>query len=309
MKISENTTDKIFYTIILILFAFGIYLKFPSYILSLDSTSSFAISNVFIYQSISYLIIPTALFILFRIWSNKKSKYKEFFNILFFSFVFLVISFPFAYIILDLGRQLSKVNNVRIGSSDGWLAFIGSLLGGIITMIALIFTLRHEKNIREDDMKNRELEIAILSTPVLKLSLSSYVNNKVKILTVQNLSNNKYMFTFSGNFIVENISSNFALFKNVQIGNMKDITNKLNNNCIREFNIINLEILKNDLIPPQTSQEINFSLETEFNNFDSLTLDFIFVYSDFKNLNNYAVNSKFSIEFDVITVDELKQVY
>ena len=40
-----------------------------------------------------------------------------------------------------------------IGSIDAWIGFAGSILGGTITMLALIFTINHEISIRREEKR------------------------------------------------------------------------------------------------------------------------------------------------------------
>lgn len=63
-----------------------------------------------------------------------------------------LFSIPLTYIILWLGRILSnRYLEFKIGSSDGWLGFIGSIIGSIITMVALVISLNSERANRRED--------------------------------------------------------------------------------------------------------------------------------------------------------------
>lgn len=72
-----------------------------------------------------------------------------------------IISLPLVYYILVLGRELSKYENIKIGTPDGWLGFIGSLIGSLITIIALKYTIFDNNKNRRDDKVSES--IAFLS--------------------------------------------------------------------------------------------------------------------------------------------------
>lgn len=90
-------------------------------------------------------------------------------NILIGLTAFTITAFPLTYGILIFGRNLSELEGVKIGSADGWLAFIGSIIGGLVTMIAVVITINNENKKRELEKEDREQSEDIEHIPLLKI--------------------------------------------------------------------------------------------------------------------------------------------
>lgn len=116
----------------------------------------FSIWNTNLYENLSptsFLIflsmqIYTSLIILISIFYNFKRKNEQSklnFNIFLIVSFIVIFSIPITYLILKVGRILSLNADTKIGTPDGWLGFIGSIIGGIITMIAVVYTIQHER--------------------------------------------------------------------------------------------------------------------------------------------------------------------
>jgi len=189
MKIDDKKIDKIVYSISAILIFTTIHFQFPEFILKIDVTNRFVVSNILIYQGIYYLVIPTLIYILIQIWKPFKKRFIELINIIYLTVIVFVISFPIAYQILNLGKELSKIPSVQIGSSNGWLSFIGSIFGGLITLIALIFTLNHQNRTREEIERVSQFPLIGLETFDLNSSLNINVPSPIK-LNIKVLGNN-----------------------------------------------------------------------------------------------------------------------
>lgn len=107
-----------------------------------------------------FILLLLVVFIL--IFTSRHSLIKDYKTISFFLIIVAISSIPIAYILLKTGRYLKIYNTeLKIGTPDGWLGFIGSILGSIITLVALIISFDNEnKNRREDKLAE---SIAFLS--------------------------------------------------------------------------------------------------------------------------------------------------
>lgn len=122
--------------------------------------------ELFIIISVQIAYNSSIAIYIYFLWKggNKNSLSRD---ILIYSVIFIILSFPTTYGILLLGKQLSSIDGVKIGTADGWLSFIGSLLGGIITMTALLFTIKHEKNIRQEEAQDLKQQTAFQTIPII----------------------------------------------------------------------------------------------------------------------------------------------
>ncbi len=77
-----------------------------------------------------------------------------------------------AYIILNLARHTIPII-FHIGSVDAWIGFSGSIISGIITMMALLYTIMHEAKIRDEDKIQKKIELGLQFMPIIELSFES----------------------------------------------------------------------------------------------------------------------------------------
>lgn len=143
--------SKIGDTIIILTFTFSLWMM---------STESTGTSSSMIIIAFKLVVSIWLINSLINTWRKQNEDSKFLRNILSLTAIIVIVSFPFSYIVLMFGRGLSSEPGAQIGTADGWLAFIGSILGGAITMIALIFTIRHEnrKMLKERDLRLQEIE-------------------------------------------------------------------------------------------------------------------------------------------------------
>lgn len=135
---------------------------------------------------IPILFVCNSLFYLFKIIKGSQKNIKAIneqkkdeLNTIWFSTNIKVIEFILAtYLIINIARYLIP-SIFHIGSVDAWIGFSGSIISGIITMMALLYTINHEATIREEDKKTRLNEIALQSIPILKIcpSVKSAINS------------------------------------------------------------------------------------------------------------------------------------
>lgn len=233
---------------------------------------------------------------LYFLWFKKSESDKLFRNIIIATTIITIFSFPITYGLLILGRNLSHFDGVRIGTPDGWLAFIGSILGGIITMAAVVFTINNERKIREEDevkhleyQKNNLMPIIDLDFPInpdgsIKHSTDVYINI----------------------FIIRNESSCHALIQNLDIINYtfftEDHSEELLNferNTIKDSidQLPDIQILENTVIPGNSSKnfpfiirlpdKINDYIFTNKNTSAKLLLTIDITYTDILGLQKY----------------------
>lgn len=158
IKINFGIISKIILTIYLIYGSIAL--------LNINVTSLTHPLEFFIIISVQISYNASIAIYLYFLWIGKSNDNLNR-NILIYSTIFVTLSFPATYGILSLGRQLSNIDGVKIGTADGWLSFIGSLLGGIITMTALIFTIKHEKNIRIEESQELKNQFAYQTIPIV----------------------------------------------------------------------------------------------------------------------------------------------
>lgn len=77
-------------------------------------------------------------------------------DILIITFVFIFSAPVLVYFIIFLIRQYLVNNIITIGNAITWIGFAGSILGGSITMLAVLFTIRDNNKKREEDEKKFE---------------------------------------------------------------------------------------------------------------------------------------------------------
>lgn len=163
----------------------------------------------FIVLSIQVVFVLSSLVYLYFLWFSKSKEDLLFRNIIIITTGFVLLSFPITYAILFLGRNLSSINNIKIGTADGWLSFIGSILGGIITMLALFFTLQSEQTKRTEEKGIKSLPYlkakSITSNEELREKAAvSFPTQESKKL----ISSDSFYVDFS--IVFENTSSNIA---------------------------------------------------------------------------------------------------
>lgn len=191
-------------------------------------------------------------------------------KIIFLILILFIIAAPITYlIILIIDKLIVPYLPFVIleGSKDAWINFFGTLFSGITTLIALLFTIKHE-NQKQKKEEIKYIRPFILIKPILKKDFDDTVEN------------NNYFYYFSTR--VENISEN--LVKDLQLVEEK----------VFEFNE---ETKKYDL----NQQEL---LETDNTNYCIYTVlldDFKIIaphsFFDFQTnliINNYSESSKIS---------------
>lgn len=154
-------------------------------ILSVNMSLAFTLFSIF-------FIIDAIVLITF----TKKNIESDIMNI---SFFVLVLSSPLVYGLIYYLKTFYLPANpqvVHIGSIDSWIGFAGSILSGLLVMISLVYTIKHERLIRDEDKKNELL-------PFIAVDVKGYINRDT-------LQNNTLVINREWLFFVNNISNNPA---------------------------------------------------------------------------------------------------
>lgn len=185
-----------------------LYLFYGTFVLASINVSSLKYPlELFIVYSVQISYNASIAVYLFFFWFRNKKEENQFRNIIIVTTVFIIASFPVSYGILIFGRNLSQFEGIQIGTADGWLAFIGSLLGGVITMLAVIFTINHEKSIRkEEEIKRLEEKVSELM-PILNFSFKTIENDQIVLEQGSSLLISKLI----------NVSSQHAIINKMKI--------------------------------------------------------------------------------------------
>lgn len=102
------------------------------------------------------------------------------------SLIVIVASPIIVYLFLILASNLSLFY-VRIGGEDAWIGFAGSIIGGSLTMLALVFTLKQQDDIRKSD---KTLSIMPILSIEPENGTGKDFNIDVRKFVILNLSNN-----------------------------------------------------------------------------------------------------------------------
>lgn len=96
---------------------------------------------------------------------------------------FIVVASPIAtYFIALLCRDTTAIPH--LGSADAWIDFSGSIIGGSLTMLALAFTIHHERKVAEENERQNirptlfcKIKNEVLADKYGQISLPDCVNN------------------------------------------------------------------------------------------------------------------------------------
>ena len=109
----------------------------------------------------------------------------------------IVVAAPVAtYLIALLCKNIMVIPH--LGDVDAWISFSGSIIGGSLTMLALIFTLHHERKVSEENERQNirptlfcKIKNEVLDVQCGQISLPNCVNNYDQIYwELNNVSSN-----------------------------------------------------------------------------------------------------------------------
>ncbi len=168
-------------------------------------------------------------------------------------------------IIFIILRNPDRFSGSIVGHSSDWIAFSGSIIGGMMTMLAVIYTIQHEKILRKQEQIDQ-------IKPFIHIDLKMYENSR------------KYAFNDRDEMIslylqVNNISNN-----NLRDFQIKDIVRKSNLTDALDDLIIQERIPDNYL----SSSENKLGL-IKANSLQTLYLSFVYLEKS-KTIGNLSRN-------------------
>jgi len=248
--------------------------------------------------------ISILIYIYFRWFKNEKSeRFNR--NILIGLTVFTIIIFPVTYGILIFGRNLSEFEGVKIGTADGWLAFIGSIIGGLVTMIAVVITINNERKIRNSE-NSRQLERHKNELrPIIDFTFVHDEKNEI--------------FQEYPTFLISEISNesnSHAIIQEIKIfENVYELKNGDYKLMFKEDSSSEMQIysFSDQILAGRTSKELLFSIPVDFEVMEYLSksLDTLFIkiilnitFTDIQNLQKYKLFSIRKIGVNATKVDD-----
>lgn len=247
------------YLMSLVLFTLGLFSYSTKYI-------TFAI----IVESVSFILFLLALLL-------QLIEHDQEYRIYYFT-IFVVLTAPLSIYSLGLFTQVYKLNIIQFGLSGDWIGFAGSIIGGAMTMFALIFTIQHETKIRKQEKID-------LKRPYIDLDFERSKTNQ-KFIKCYEAEENIELFLHVSN-ISNNIVRNFEIIK---------LERYIENNAKYKSMLINEQII--DAIIVTTYSKLHLIKANEakqlflcFDHFDSLD-----VKRGVSRILDFKVKSKF---FDV----------
>ncbi|PKM86598.1 MAG: hypothetical protein CVU85_07630 [Firmicutes bacterium HGW-Firmicutes-10] len=111
-----------------------------------------------------------------------------YYSIFLFVLVFTLLAFIFTYIAQHLYLSYPLLQQFAVGSIDSWIQFLGSLLGGSLTLIALILTFQYTDKQRKDEKILNLMPVCIIR--LSDSSRSSEQINNIFAIDIVNISEN-----------------------------------------------------------------------------------------------------------------------
>lgn len=136
-------------------------------------------------------------------------------NIVVAVYVILVFSAPLTYSIVYFIKFSILTNYPTlpiIGQVSDWILFSGSIIGGLTTMLALLFTITYQERSRLHENNQRLIELDIFHTPFLEINMSNQKDNHTyyhgysAVIKEQKSNYSEFI-----NLIAKNVSENTAL--------------------------------------------------------------------------------------------------
>ena len=121
--------------------------------------------------------------------------------------LFVIISSPIATYVTILIVQLVKFMLVPVGDAKTWIGFSGSIVGGAMTLFAVIFTINHDQRARDRENKRNE-----------QLMIDEKSQRLMPVIEIYPLRENDELFSkklygedgLNFIFVISNLSENHA---------------------------------------------------------------------------------------------------
>ncbi|MEF9853910.1 MAG: hypothetical protein RR787_08020 [Hydrogenoanaerobacterium sp.] len=196
-----------------------------------------------------------------------------------------------------------KFGCVLVGSIDAWIGFSGSILGGGITMFALLLTFKHEKAVAES---NNALSIR----PCIIGEFTCY-DHESKELIIADCINNYGFINWKMTNITENLANKVTICDEYSL-----VLSEYPDNYIRkddlyeEFGISIYTTLIEDyvVIKPRGEQDYKTNLSIDMNNLAQYSFEgsafmfkhaIVFQYRDITDKQTYKTKFEFGININV----------
>lgn len=210
------------------------------------------------------------------------------------TFLWAILSPMIAYLFVSCGR-LCKVLGIIdvIGSSDAWIGFAGSIIGGVITMVALHITITHEREMREHD------HIETIK-PYISCRISNYDPEERTIFVGECVNN-------YGNIkgIMKNISNNIGniQFKGEENSKEKEegVYEKIDDLDDLGISIYTVQLDNGFFLAPQETYEWNTNFGLELDDSGEFKIPnnaFSFRHSVFFEVTNVSNTDAYTFQFD-----------
>ncbi|MHC1735211.1 MAG: hypothetical protein AB9921_06015 [Erysipelotrichaceae bacterium] len=225
----------------------------------------------------AFIILLLSIIILLK---NLSDEYEKIIKIT----VLLIISFTvFAYLAALFSKTvIPKV--FAVGSVDAWIGFAGSILGGSITMVALIFTLLGDTRKSIEQKNHQEILLAKQSFPTLEIIDNSFNSNeerKIKLFKIDEKraelrSYHHYSIQNDSNYIAKDVK-----FTSVTL-NYSEYFLDLENSKKRDIYMdVNHTLGSSNLIKPKGEKYFFIKMSTILECFSGFSIVFEIEYSDY----------------------------
>ncbi len=254
------------------------------------------------------VICCITIMIAIRLLSKEFSWYLKTKNILMATFFVIYFSLSITYLIALFFKRVPLPLVEQVGTADAWIGFAGSALGGVITMLALYFTLKQteeqNKTTRVDSIK-----------PFISCDITNIDEEERKIIMTDYINNYDFI-----KFKMSNISSNIA--NGIKIIDEYSLIQEENgkfrkyDDLYDDFGISIYTVSLNDgfFLAPNGEYNWNTNFAVDLHEDDTymwegpafeFTHILIFQYTDVSNLQTYKHKFEFVININIDVENKL----
>ena len=192
----------------------------------------------------------------------------------------------------------------QIGSVDSWIAFAGSILGGSLTMLALVFTLHHERKIAEKAELQKIRPLLFCSINKEQFTADGFE------IRMPNCTNDYDFIRWRINNVSENVANHVRIVdERTFVKDQEELHEIGSDTLLDDYGISIMTVSMQDYIalePHGVAQNrTNFSLETDeqgeykinsaFDFLNAITIE----YSDIKGIGAYRSKFTFHININI----------
>jgi hypothetical protein len=194
--------------------------------------------------------------------------------------LFVLFASPIIIYSIVLLVSVSPNFYVRIGSIDAWISFSGSIIGGVMVMFALVFTIQVEQENRRVEKEDRDIDYALRSIPILVANYS-FNTDDCRHYSCKKLEDEKYELHVHTSMIISNISEYLAKNLIIKRFNIQYFSSILEDKPLYTLNLLNYTS-KNDkkVVPQNMNVEYDFSYMFEVEDLSKMLVSIEVHYSD-----------------------------